>query len=344
MFDLAGSLCRTARNLRLKGLKYMGAFNAIDLSSLAPPKIIEELSAEKIVDEYVRYFQELVAVGKSTATDERNKETYEEMEGLLPSDPAMKIFEACAYRELLLRQRINEAAKAVMVAYAQGSDLDNLAALVPLYRKETPNGKENDDDFRRRVQLAPEGFSTAGPEGAYIFHALSVEGVKDACPISPEPAEVKLYILSDEPYDEDALDVKNDEGFSTKPAGKGLPSDALVEKLRKKFNEDIRPFTEKLTICPAVIKTYTVEAVLHLKPGPSEKDILEEAKRNLNAYIEKSYALGVSIARSGISAALHLDTVDRVEIKHPEADMVNAGNVAAYCLGDPDITTKVEDA
>lgn len=317
----------------------MGAFNAIDLSSLAPPKIIEELSAEKIVDEYVRYFQELVKAGEAGG----EAKEYYELKALLPSDPVMKIFEACAYRELLLRQRINEAAKAVMVAYANGSDLDNLAALVPLSRKETADGKESDDDFRRRVQLAPEGFSTAGPEGAYVFHALSVEGVKDACPISPDPAEVELYILSDEPYDpEDDTDPKNAEDLSINPPGKGLPSEALLEKIRKKFDENIRPFTEKLTVCRAVVKNYNVKAVLHVKPGPSEKDILEEAKQNLGAYIEKSYALGVSIARSGISAALHLDTVDRVEIIEPANDELNAGHEAAYCLGTPDITTVVE--
>ncbi len=29
---------------------------------------------------------------------------------------------------------------------------------------------ENDDKFRARIQIAPEHFSVAGPEGAYRFH------------------------------------------------------------------------------------------------------------------------------------------------------------------------------
>lgn len=353
MFGLVGSLCRTARKLCFRGLNHMSAFNAIDLSSLAPPKIIEELSAEKIVDEYVRYFQELVKSGEAG----KIAEEYEELALLLPSDPVMKIFEACAYRELLLRQRINEAAKAVMVAYAQGSDLDNLAALVPLERKTAVEGKEviteNDEDFRKRVVLAPEGFSTAGPEGAYIFHALSVEGVKDACPISPKPAEVELYILSGEPYEESDTEESNgEEGsnepnegeVSDKPKGKGLPSDALLLKLNEKFNDDIRPFTEKLTIYPATVTEYPVEAKLYVKPGPAEESVVEEAKQNLEAYLEKRYALGVDIPVSGIIAALHIDSVDRVEVIQPDKDIINAGHEAAYHEEELKITSKVVDA
>lgn len=40
----------------------------------------------------------------------------------------MKYLEENAYREVILRQRINEAAKAGMVAYAIKNDLEQLAA------------------------------------------------------------------------------------------------------------------------------------------------------------------------------------------------------------------------
>src|SRR5258707_10016523 len=37
--------------------------------------------------------------------------------------------------------------------------------------------------FRSRVHLAPRGFTVAGPEGAYIYHARSADGqVLDAWP------------------------------------------------------------------------------------------------------------------------------------------------------------------
>ena len=46
----------------------------------------------------------------------------------LESEPIVKLLEENAYRELIFRQRINEAAKAVMVAYAIDGDLDQLGA------------------------------------------------------------------------------------------------------------------------------------------------------------------------------------------------------------------------
>ena len=46
----------------------------------------------------------------------------------LESEPIVKNLQENTYREVLLRQRINEAAQAAMLAYAIGSDLDQMAA------------------------------------------------------------------------------------------------------------------------------------------------------------------------------------------------------------------------
>ena len=286
----------------------MSAFNAIDLSTLAPPKIIEELSVEHILQEMIVYHAELDS----------------EFTAPLPSDPAYKIFEANAYREFLLRQRINEAVKAVLVAYAEDEDLDHLAAGVPLKRKIVDAGDptayppvpptfESDDDFRKRVVLAPEGFSTAGSAGAYTFHAMSVVGVKDAYPVSPDsmPMEVFLYILSKKEN--------------------GVPDQALLDEVNAVFSGDVRPFTDHLHVEAAKVKEYQIEATLHFMPGPSVKSVLDEAQKNLEAYVAKSHALGMCVARSGIDAALHIAGVYRVEITQPNEDIVNKKNEAAYC-------------
>lgn len=36
----------------------------------------------------------------------------------IESDPLNKLLEVCVYREMILRQRVNDAAKGVMIAYA----------------------------------------------------------------------------------------------------------------------------------------------------------------------------------------------------------------------------------
>lgn len=284
----------------------MSAFNAINLSRLAPPKIIETLSVEQILQELIAYHEELDP----------------DFTAPLPSDPAYKIFEANAYRELLLRQRINEAVQAVLVVYAAGTDLDHLAASIPLERKLLDAGDpdacppkppvyESCDEFRKRIVMAPEGFSTAGPDGAYIFHALSVLGVKDAYPNSPTPVHVQLYVLGKE--------------------GNGVPEKAVLDKVSEVFSKDVRPFTDYLKVLPAVVKEYEVEATVHILPGPSSENILSEARKNLEKYVAESHKLGTCIARSGIDAALHIVGVSRVEVTSPAADIITQDHEAAFC-------------
>ncbi|WP_459782372.1 baseplate J/gp47 family protein, partial [Photobacterium sp. R1] len=124
------------------------------------------------------------------------------------SDPVYKVLEVAAYFRMLDRQRVNEAALAVLLAYALGNDLDNIGARYYVYRQEispaddstvppTPAVMEPDDDYRRRIQLALEGMSVAGPANAYRFHALSAHPlVSDATAISKTPGSVLITVLS----------------------------------------------------------------------------------------------------------------------------------------------------
>ncbi len=70
--------------------------------------IVEKPNSEEI---FSRMKEELV----------RRDETFS---GLVESDPAMKVLEVAAWRELLLRQRINEAVKGNLLKFATGEDLD----------------------------------------------------------------------------------------------------------------------------------------------------------------------------------------------------------------------------
>jgi phage-related baseplate assembly protein len=59
--------------------------------------------------------------------------------------------------------------------------------------------KEDDERFRERIRLSMERFSTAGPEGAYVFHTKSAHpSVGDVSVFSPSPGVVKVvFLLSD---------------------------------------------------------------------------------------------------------------------------------------------------
>ena len=155
----------------------MSSFTVIDLSQLPAPLVVEDIDYETLLKEYYSQF-----LAKNPNYD-----------GLVESDPAIILLQAIAYREMMLRHRINEAAKANLLAYATGSDLDQKVAGYGVARLMV----EDDDRLRKRCQLSLEGYSTAGPVGAYIFHALSASvNVKSVAVASPTPGEVVVTILS----------------------------------------------------------------------------------------------------------------------------------------------------
>ena len=113
-----------------------------DLSSLPQPSVIEALSFEAIFGELQADFQS----------------RYPQYSALLASDPAIKLLEVAAYREVLLRNRINAAAKASLLAFATGSDLDHLAAFYGVTRL----AGEMDEALRACARQRIVGFANAG--------------------------------------------------------------------------------------------------------------------------------------------------------------------------------------
>jgi phage-related baseplate assembly protein len=55
---------------------------------------------------------------------------------------------------------------------------------------------EHDDSYRDRIRQAPEMFSTAGPDGAYLYHAEKASAlIIDVSVTSPNPGEVEIRPL-----------------------------------------------------------------------------------------------------------------------------------------------------
>lgn len=87
----------------------------IDLNNLPVPKVVQELNYETLLAQRKAKFLEL----QQTDAEREYWQTRLQLE----SEPVVKLLEENAYLELLLRAHINESAKAVMLAYATGSDL-----------------------------------------------------------------------------------------------------------------------------------------------------------------------------------------------------------------------------
>ncbi|PIJ42624.1 baseplate assembly protein [Tatumella sp. OPLPL6] len=289
----------------------------IDLSQLPAPQIVEVPDFETLLTERKAA---LIALYSADQQDAITRTV------ALESEPITKLLQESVYRELLLRQRLNEAAQAVMVAYSITSDLEQLAAnynvqrltITPADNSTTPPTAavmETDDDLRLRIPAAFEGLSVAGPTAAYEFHAKSIDGrVADASAISPNPAEVVVTILSRE--------------------GDGSADSELLALVDKALNdESVRPVADRLTVKSAQIILYQIDATLYLFPGPEAEPILRAAKKSLQTYINRQARLGRGIRLSAIYAALHVEGVQRVELVAPLADVVLDKTQAAFCTG-----------
>lgn len=285
-----------------------GAFTTVNLADLAAPGVVETLSFEAILAAMLADLQ---------ARDPA-------FSALVESDPAYKILEVAAYRELLIRQRVNEAAKAVMLAFATGSDLDHIGAGFNVSRLMLDAGDpnaippvaptyESDDAYRQRIPLSLEGYTTAGSEGSYTFHGLSASGdVKDVSAVSPAPGQVTVYVLAQD--------------------GNGTADDALLGAVTDALNaESVRPMTDLVTVQSAAIVPYTVEATLTLYPGPSSDVVLAAAQEALEQFVGDNHRLGFDVNLSALYRALHQAGVQKVTLTQPSADIVVSDGQAAYC-------------
>ena len=288
----------------------MSGYSAIDLSLLPVPDVVETLDYEVI----------LAAMKADLAA--RAPEVAAVL--ALESEPLVKLLEVCAYREVLIRARVNDAAQAVTLARATGTDLDNLAALFGVARLVINPGDplavppvaatlESDADLRRRAQLALEGFSTAGPEGAYVFHALSADAdVLDVSATSPSAGDVLVTVLS--------------------RTGSGTAPAPLLATVQAALNaDDVRPLCDNVVVQSAAIVSYAITATLFFYPGPDSAVVMAAAQAAATAYAAAQHRIGRDVTISGLHAALHQPGVQRVVLTSPSAALTIGSAQASWC-------------
>lgn len=277
----------------------MSAFDAVDLNALPAPDIVEALDFETILTGLVDDLRARLPV----------------FDALVESDPGIKLMEVVAFHALILRQRVNDATRAVMLAHAAGADLDNLAALFDVARQTIDPGDpvaippvpatlESDAALRRRAQLALEAATAAGTAGRYLFYALGADPkVADAAITSPAPGDVLATILS--------ID------------GDGTADQALLDAVTAVLTDpEIRQLNDTVLVAAAAIVPYDITATLFFFEGATSEVAMTEATARLQAMIDRPQRLGRDIARSAIFAALHVEGVSRVDLTAPAADIV----------------------
>jgi len=300
---------------------------SIEFSSIPDPTIIEELNYEQILADIIT---DLVS---------RDPEYSE----ILESDPGIKILEVVAARELLLRQRINDALRATLLRFALGSDLDNLAAFYGLTRRT----EESDDELRLRTVERIMGSSTAGGAAWYRYQSLSADSrVKDAAVSSPAPGEVRIAILSKEAEQvEEATGADLNQlgaGFGVvrnsgetdaayrlrifaviqAGGGYGASSPDLIAKVNTAIQADaVRVLTDTVAVQAANIIPVDVVAQVYLYPD-TPAEVFEGLGTLLKTAFEEQAGLGWDVTTTWLIAQLHPAGVQRVVLTTPAQNII----------------------
>jgi phage-related baseplate assembly protein len=271
---------------------------ATEFKNLPKPSVIEEIDAKTIVDEMVDWLKNW---GK------KNGHEFD----LRDSDPALRLIEVFAYREMMLRQRVNSAALQCFLAFAQGSNLDHIATLFGVERAKD----QSDTELRIRARENPDKLSTAGSSLGYRRHALDVDGrIADVGVSSFEPGRVTVTVL---PRYE--MEDPNDR-------------QEILQKVQERLKgDDIRPIGDRVEVRLAELHVIELEIILFISRGSDKKSVLEEASGRLRSFLVASYRVEGVLSVSGLFAALHVSGgVDRVKLTGLEEDQTPSATQAVH--------------
>ena len=255
---------------------------APELAGLPTPQVLETLRFETVFDALLRDFQV----------------RYPQYSALLASDPAIKLIEVAAYRELLLRSRINEAARANLLAFAVGNDLEHLGAFYGVSRLP----QEQDEPLRRRIRARIMGFANAGGAAHYRYWALSASPeVADVAVDSPGPGRVRISVL---------------------PTGHSdTVPEALLETVRATvLRDDVRVLTDTVEVVPVSLVPVTVSAQIWLYPD-TPLAVFEGLAPRLIRELAQAAVLGWDLTQSWLIGQLQQPGVHKVALSEPAIDI-----------------------
>lgn len=295
---------------------------AIDLTLVPLPEVIETLDYETIVNEVVADFKERWAKVRETKPElpAYNVE-------MLETDPVKIVIEAFAYRELLWRARANQVARAVMLASATGTDLDNFAADFGMTRRIIRHDDagnpvyESDEEFRQRRNLAPDGYAAAGPEDAYRYFAWSADGsIKQVEALKGENNRCDIILLG-----------RNGDGTVTQEVVAKV-YEALSAKTR-------RPLTDNVYVRSASIVSQPIKVKIAAPTGPDISTLAAKTKASIEAYARSRSAIGTVLRVDGIVGAAHAgNALESVLVIEPAVD-IDPGKYGTVFV--PEVTVEV---
>lgn len=242
----------------------------------------------------------------------------------LETDPIKIDQEVHAYRETLMRARVNDGIRAVLPAYARGSDLDAIAARGNVERlviveanpaTGTAAVLESDDALLLRY-LASFAVPSAGSRDAYIYHSVTAwPQARDIAVVGAEvhgvAGRAAIYLMAE--------------------AGAAVPEEAIAAVRAAVTQDNVKPLTDQVTIGAAVVTPYTVALTITLPPGPAPEAVRQAAVAAVRATADGRFAIGAKVYANALEGAAYVSNVLRVERSLPMTDIDPGPIGAAYC-------------
>jgi len=196
--------------------------------------------------------------------------------------------------------------------------VDPIAYVVSVENINTSSGGsdlELDDNFRERIRQAPESYSVAGPEGAYIYWAKTANSeISDVSVSSPSPGVVRIVPLL---------------------SGGGIPTqDILDEVLAIVSAKDKRPLTDMVQVAAPTQVTYNIEFTYYISSArltevPFIRDAIEGTKGVVQQFIQWQHEkLGRAINPDELRYRLIYIGASRIVLNSPVYELVDLDKVA----------------
>lgn len=255
----------------------------VDLTRLPAPAFVVPQSFEEIRDARLTELQQ----------------RWPAFDALVESDPAIKLIEAGAYREVLVREAVNDAGRATLLAHATDADLDQVAARLGVSRlvvvpatADTPEILEDDERLRDRARLSLERIAAGGlTAGGYRYVALTAApALVDVGLVKRGAGRIDVVLLG--------------AGGAATPAD----LDAVTAALHA---DDVASLTDEIVVRRADIVRYAVAATLRVPPGPDPSVIRRAAEAAIAGYAARRARVGATVFHDMVTAAAAVGGVEQ---------------------------------
>lgn len=267
----------------------MSEFSLADLAALPTPEIIETID-----------FEAILALRKQDLVDRAGAFGFNYDTVGLETEPGLILLQEASYKEVWLRARGNDIARAHYLYYARGAEVDHLGAFYDTTR--LPG--ESDDRYKARIILGVQGRSTGGTGPRYRYVAMSAS----------------LRVLDAVVYTEGISPQVNIAIFATD--NNGVADSTLLALVNAAVQaENVRMVNDRIVVRSAVVNVVAVTADIWLLPN-ADVTILTELQNTIPAAWAAEAGLGRDLTVSWLNSRLMVSGVQRVVLTSPTADVV----------------------